>query len=128
MDALEQLRAQALKAREYEHTIGECTLTLRLPTRQEVRAAMHAERMNVEDSALGVALLQTALLRRAVVAWTGVRECHLAPTDSQAPVPWSKDAVELWIDANPTAADRAASDLLVRYSERTDRIEADAKN
>lgn len=128
MDALEQLREQALKAREYEHVVGECTLTLRLPTRQEVRAAVHAERLAGFESGISAVLLQDALVRRGLVGWTGVRECHVAPTDSQAPLPWSRDAAHLWIDANPDEADRIGQDLMRRLGERADRLESAAKN
>lgn len=128
MDGLEQLREAALKAREYEHEHLKCTFRLRIPTRQEVRAAVRNERLETADGGIVLALLQHALLRNAIVGWTGVRSCHVAPVEDQTPLPWSVGAVELWIDSNPDAADILGSGLLSRLNQRTDRLDAEAKN
>lgn len=128
MDSLDQLREAAQKSREYEHEHGQCTYRLRIPTRQEVRAAVRAEKLDADDNGIVLALLQYALLRRAIVGWTGLRVCHVAPVEDQTPLPWSTEAVDLWIDANPDAADRIGAGLLAKLNQRTDRLEAEAKN
>lgn len=131
MSDIDSLREQALKAREFQIEHGQCTYTLRTPTRQEVRAAVRAERLDVSEagaSMLAVSLLQDALVRRCLVGWTGVRASHVAPVADSAPLPWSPEAVDLWADANPDAADALGLKLLARINERRDRLEADAKN
>jgi len=128
MDSLDQLREAAQKAREYEHEHGQCTYRLRIPTRQEVRAEVRAEKLDADDSGIVLALLQYALLRRAIIGWAGVRACHVAPVDDTTPLPWSTEAVALWIDANPDAADRLGANLLAKLNQRTDRLEDEAKN
>jgi hypothetical protein len=128
MDSLEHLREAALKAREYEQEIGKCTFRLRIPTRQEVRAAVRAEKLDSTDGGIVLALLQHTLLRQAIVGWIGVRACHVAPVEDQAPLPWSAEAVELWLEANPDAADKLGASLLSHLNQRTDRLDAEAKN
>ena len=128
MDSLDQLREAAQKAREYEHEHGQCTYRLRIPTRQEVRAAVRAEKLGLDGGSVELTLLQYALLRRAIVGWMGVRACHVAPVEDQSPLPWSSEAVSLWLDANPDAADTLGARLLAKLNERTDLLEAEAKN
>lgn len=129
MDALAELRAKALAAREFTHTIGECVFTLRTPTRTEVREVARAHGLLREDAdATTLPLLQHYLLLGGIVGWTGVRESHLLAGGSAAPLPWSTDAVALLLDAQPAWDDAMGARLLASTQARSDAIEADAKN
>jgi hypothetical protein len=128
MDSLAHLREAAQKAREYDHEHGPCTYRIRIPTRPEVRAAVRAEKLDADDGGIVLAILQGVLLRHAIVGWTGVRACHVAPVEDQSPLTWSPEAVALWIDANPDAADKLGAALLAKLNQRSDLLEVEAKN
>jgi hypothetical protein len=130
MDALDRIKADALAAREFTQTAGECVLTLRAPTRREVRECAHQRRLLSNDAdALVLPLLKHYLLERAIVGWQGVRVRDLVPGSADAaPVPWSADAASLYLDANPEHADEMGTELLARVRVRGDQIEDDAKN
>lgn len=129
MDALADLKARALKAREWEHAEGECVFVLRTPTRLEVRETTHQRGLlQHESDAMVLPLLQQYLLHKAVVGWTGVRERNLMAGGGDAPVPHSADAVALWLDANPDTADRLGALLLAKVQARGESLDADAKN
>lgn len=129
MDDLADLRARALAAREFTHTVGECTFVLRVPTRTEMRQVAHQHGLlQGGEDAMSLLLLQGHLLRRAVVGWTGVRKRHLAPGAGDDPLPWSAAAVDLWVDANPDEADSLGGVLARRIQQRDERIEADTGN
>ena len=128
-DALGELRALALKAREWQHTEGECLFVLRTPTRLEVREMTHQRGLlQQEADAMVVPLLQQYLLQRAIVAWTGVRHRDLVADAGDAPLPWSAEAVALYLDANPELADRMGALLLGKVQQRGESLDADAKN
>ena len=111
MDALDRIKADALAAREFTQTAGECSLTLRAPTRREVRECAHQRRLLGNDAdALVLPLLKHYLLERAIVGWQGVRVRDLVPGSADAaPVPWSADAASLYLDSNPEHADEMAA-------------------
>lgn len=128
-DYLARLEAAAQKAREFDHTIGERTYTLRIPTRTEVRECVHEHALSRAGfDAMTVPLLRTYLLRQALVAWTGVRESDVAAGASSAPLPWSARAAALLLDARPDDADALGALLMDRADRRDAAIEADAKN
>lgn len=132
MTDADDIKARALKAREFTHAIGECSFTLRAPSRHEVRQVAHEQGLRELDSA-ELALLQHHLLVRYLPAWTGVRLRHLlppgAPTpDSGNPVPCNAESVGLLLDANPEWADELGSLLLGRVRLRNQAIEVDEKN
>ena len=131
MDALADIKARALKAREFVHAIGDCTFTLRTPTRQELRQVAYEHNLRELDGA-ELGLLQYHLTVRHVVGWVGVRVHHLMPdataADAGAPVPASPDTVALLLDAQPEWADALGGELLARVKLRNDALEEDAKN
>lgn len=130
MDAIDRIKADALTAREFTQTDGERSLTLRAPTRREVReCAHHRQLLANQADALVLPLLQHYLLERAIVGWQGVRVRDLvAGSDDAAPVPWSPAAASLYLDANPDHADAMGAELLSRVRLRGETIEEDAKN
>lgn len=129
-DDLADLRARALAGREWRHPAGpEAVLTVRTPTRLEVRRCAHANAVRLEsDGDVGAMLLLLLLARDAIVGWHGVRARDLGGTDDAAPVPFSREAAALWVDANPAHADELALALRDRIAARNAAIEADAKN
>lgn len=131
MDALADLKARALKAREFAHVIGDCAFTLLTPTRQELRQVAHDHGLRELDGA-ELGLLQYHLTVRHLVAWVGVRVLHIMPdavaADASAPVPASRETVALLLDAQPEWADQLGGALLSRVKLRNDALEADAKN
>lgn len=129
-DSAQELRAAALKAREFTHTIGERTFTLRTPTRHDVRQTLHEHRLLDEGGRILVLqLLQYQLLRAGLIGWTGVRVHDVVPDSADAaPLPWSADAVDLYLDAQPDDADALGAELFARAGTRNAGLEADAKN
>ena len=129
-DSAQELRAAALKAREFTHAIGERVFTLRTPTRHEVRQTLHQHKLLDEGGrVLVLQLLEHHLLLAGLVGWTGVRVRDVLPASGDAaPLPWSADAVELYLDAQPDDADALGSVLFARASARTAALEADANN
>jgi hypothetical protein len=129
MDALAELKEKAQRAREFTYQAGECEFTLRTPTRTEVREVTHAHGLLTgQNDAMVLPLLQTYLLQRGLVAWTGVRLRDLIPDAGTEPVGWSADTVQMLIDAQPELADKMGAALLARTQLRAEAIEADAKN
>ena len=133
MDALADLKARALKAREFVYQIGERCITLRTPTRHEVRAALHEQRLLERGGSLmTLQLLQHHLLLTGIVGWTGVRVADALPGDAKAtdtsPLPWSAEAVALYLDAQPDDADALGVELFARANVRNEAIGEDAKN
>ncbi len=124
------LKARALKAREFDHSIGDLSFTLRTPSRHELRHAVHELGYRSLEGA-EVALLQYALTVRHMVRWEGVRVKHMgldSAEDAMSPVPLSADAVELLLDAHPDWADELGMQLLSRIRSRNVAIEGDEKN
>lgn len=131
-DALD-LGALARQAREFTHAIGERVFTLRMPTQTEVRQAVHRERLMHDPGPLTMMLIYQALLRPALVGWTGVRarDVVLGGIEGEAgaaPLAWSTEHAGLYIDANPWDADALGALLYERTQARLQRVEDDAKN
>jgi hypothetical protein len=127
MDALADLRAKALAAREFTHEVGECSYRLRVPTRTEVRQTAQKHGM-ASGSVVELLLIKTYLVQRFLVGWTGVRNSHIVPDAGKDPLPHSPEAVALWIDANPDLADQLGEELARRSETRAAEIEAAAGN
>lgn len=128
---LATLQARAQAAREFEHTIGDVTYRLRVPTRTEVlTAAQRSGAMRTQGDAAGYLLLQRATTEIAVIGWTGLRVRHLLPQDpdGNTPLAWEEGAVPLVLDAQPDHADELGEVIGQRLKARTATIEADAKN
>jgi hypothetical protein len=124
---LAELKARALAARQFEVAIGECNFTLRTPTRLELREALLRHGIDVH-SALALVLLQRYLLHAFVVGWSGVRVNDILADADSAPLPWSADAVPLLLDAQPEWSDTLGTALMAAVYDRSERIEAEAKN
>lgn len=126
---LAELKARALRAREFTHAVGECTFTLRTPTRLELRQVMHERGLDPAGaSPLLPALLQRYLLERFLVGWMGPRESHIVADAGTAPLAWEPGAVPLLLDAQPAWADELGTVLLASVQRRAEQIEADAGN
>lgn len=126
---LAELRQRAQEARQFEVAVGDCSFTLRTPTRLELRELLLQRGLDpAAGSSMVLPLLQQYLLLRFVVGWTGVRESHVLPEAGSAPLPWSAEAVALVLDAQPDWADTLGAALLASVAERGARIEAEAKN
>lgn len=130
MDDAADLRAKRDKALEFEHVDGERRLTLRAPTRTEMREAMHRNDLLAgSESGLVFTLLQHYLLLRHIVGWQGVRLRDVLPGSTDpAPLPWSAEAVALYLDANPEHEGTMGSELIARSQARNQKLEEDAKN
>lgn len=130
MDDAADLRTRRDKALEFQHVDGERSLTLRVPTRTELREAMLRNNLlGRGENALVLALLQHYLLQRHVVGWQGVRMRDVLPGSADtAPLPWSAEAVALYLDANPEHEAALGTELLARAQTRNQKLEEDAKN
>lgn len=136
-DDFQALKARALKAREFTHTIGEQSFTLRMPTEHEVTQVLHRHRLLAAGFDLTVEKLSRYhLLCSHLLGWTGVRERDLLPRNVRdsadealaAPLPWSIEAVPLYLDANPVVTRQLGEELMRRTSERDAALEGDKGN
>jgi len=129
MDASE-LKARALKAREWDHAEGEMVITLRTPTLHEIRQVSHQHALRDFGDAAERAMLQYHLVARQAVVWQGVRLRDLVPgaADGATPVPCSAEHMALLQDAQPELAAVLGEKLLSRVQLRNAAIEEDAKN
>lgn len=126
---LAELKAAALAARQFQAAIGECSFTLRTPTRLELRELLRRHAIEPDtDSPVVMSLLRHYLVHAFLVGWMGVRNCHIVADAGTDPLPWSADAVPLLMDAQPDWADTLGRALMEAVAERAQRIEADAKN
>ncbi len=134
MDQVADIRAKALKAREFTVTRGERGVTLRTPSRNEVQQVTHELGLRDLDNPVEVRLLEYALVQRFTVGWTGVRVCDLLPEPQdgepadRTPVPCAPASVALYLDANPTECDALSAALLARVRTRNQALEVDEKN
>jgi len=130
MDAAE-LRAKALAARRFEYIEGEWKFTLQTPTRREAMHIAHERGIRMDDEHVATsaaALLSYAIAESCIVGWTNLRERDVLSGGGDAPLPWSVDMVQLWIDAHHQAALRIGQLLLLKSSARAEALEADVKN
>ena len=127
-DAIARLEAAARKAREFEHSIGERTYTLRVPVPRELFEVAHRRGAATRASLLTSALTRRYALEEAIVAWTGVRERDLVDGGASDPVPWSARAVVLLLDRRTADAAALEAELFRRHDERVAAIEADKGN
>ena len=126
---LAELKLKAQAAREFQVPIGECSFTLRTPTRLELRELLLQRGLDpASRSSMVVPLLQQYMLHRFLMGWTGVRCSHVHPDAGADPLPWSVEAVPLVLDAQPEWADTLGAEILQAVSERGARLEAEAKN
>lgn len=127
-DAIARLEAAALKAREYEHTIGDRTYVLRVPVPLDLFEVAHRRGVAQRASLLMTALTRRYVLEAAVIGWTGVRERDLIDGGASDPVPWSPRAVVLLLNQRAQDASELEAELFRRHDERAAAIEADRGN
>lgn len=127
---LAEIKALALKAREWQHAWGECAFTMRTPTLHEIRQATHAHGLKNFLDGAERAMLQHHLVAQQCVGWAGVRMRHLVPgmEGGADPVPCCPDAVRLLQDAQPELAEELGALLMQKVQLRNAEIEVDAKN
>jgi hypothetical protein len=137
MSALADIKARALQARTFKHRIEQgdeaCEFTLLTPTMTQAREVMRQHGLHrSEADSLMMPLLRHYLLLNGVTGWSGVRVVHAlgdaAGADAQAPLPWSADATEVLLDAQPEWAAELGNVLIDRLNARHNALEQDAKN
>lgn len=128
---LDDIRRNALAARQRTVQAGPCSFTLQAPTRHEASVAYTrvSTVAGVPDSAAMVRW-QRAILVPAVVGWSGVLLCHVLPDDpnGQEPLTHEAGAVELLLDAQPEWADLLVQSLLDHIATRRSLEDTAAKN
>ena len=128
---LDDIRRNALAARQFTVVVGECSFTLRAPTRHEASVAYNrvGQHAGAPDTAAMVRW-QRAVLVPAVVGWQGVLLQHVLPNEpgGTEPLPWEPGAVELVLDAQPAWDDQLTHALLDHIAKRRAVEDTAAKN
>lgn len=97
---LDDIRRQALAAREFQRVIEHATFTLRIPTRHETTLAIRRAGPLEDEARLLVA--ERLLLEGAIVRWSGVRVRDVLPGHELAEdLAYDRSAVGLLLDAQP---------------------------
>lgn len=125
------IQRRAAAAREFEHAIGERRFRLRIPTAHEVQVEMlRAGGDDPGRQMVALAVMQRAIMERAIVGWSGVTSADLLPDETGATdsVEHAPVLVALLLDAQPAVADELTNVLIQRVAERNARIEAARKN
>lgn len=125
------LQRRAAAAREFEHAIGERRFRLRIPTSHEVQVeVLRAGGGNPAAEQVALAIMQRAIIERAIVGWSGVTTADILPEESAAveTVEHAPVLVALLLDAQPAIAAELTDVLVKRAAERNARIEAARKN
>lgn len=128
---LDDIRRNALAARQFTLQVGGCSFTLRLPTRHEASVAYtRVGRHDGEADSAAMVRWQRAILVPAVVGWSGVLLQHVLPDEpgGTEPLPWEPAAVELVLDAQPEWDDQLTRALLDQLSKRRTVEDTAAKN
>lgn len=114
---LDQIERIARASREFTDTFEGVTVTMRIPTRHEVRLAIAQSPAETPEARLLKA--QRAMLIDAVVGWSGVQVKHLVPdVPEDGGVDHHRSAVEILLDAQPHWAERWQELLVNRMAER----------
>lgn len=114
---LDQIERIARASREFTDSHDGVTVTIRIPTRHETRAALAQSSSATPEGRLVEA--QRSLLLKAIVAWSGVLVRHLVPdVPEETPVDHAPLAVQILLDAQPDWADRWQDLLAGRMAER----------
>lgn len=122
---LDQIERIARASREFTDTHDGVTVTIRVPTRHEVRVALLQSVAGTPEAKLLEA--QRTLLLAAVVSWSGVLVRHLVPdVAEETPVNHEPLAVQILLDSQPQWADRWQDLLVTRMAERR-RVEETAE-
>lgn len=124
---LEDIRRQAMAAREFEKVVDHGSFWLRLPTRYEVTLA--ARRAGGNEDPASLLILERALVELAIVRWSGVNIKDVLPDEAQdEPLPHSPDAVRILLDAKPDWATELGVALFDRMAQRKEERDTAAKN
>lgn len=125
------IQRRAAAAREFEHAVGERRFRLRIPTQHEtqveiLRAGGGEERMQH----VALALMQRAVIERAIIGWQGVTTGDLLPDESveYETVDYVPVLVPLLLDAQPEIGRALTEALVARVAERNAKIEGARKN
>jgi hypothetical protein len=133
---LDDIRRQALAAREFQKVIEHVTFTLRLPTRYEVtlaarRSAARGATLDgsTDNDPAHLLILERLLLEQAVVRWSGLRLRNVLPDEAtDEDITHSSGAVPLLLDAQPDWARELGVALFDRMAQRRERQDTAAKN
>jgi hypothetical protein len=127
---IEQIKARALAARQFEVQCGQRDYRLQIPTQHELELA--AARKAAGEAGLVEFFRQQ--LERAIVGWYHVRESDFtgepALDDGESPafVDYRPELVPWLLDAQPADAEQLRAALVEKLAERRARTEAAAKN
>lgn len=124
------LRDQARQARQFEARIdAEVSFTLQAPTRLQMQLGLiEAAGANARlDAAAKLRYLRLELMR-AIVGWSGVRECHLLAGAGDAPQPFDPSLVEILLDEQPAWEDALVVALRAEQERRDAARSTAAKN
>lgn len=129
---LDDIRRQALAAREFERAVDHATFTLRIPTRHEVTIAVRraaAKTLAGDSDPAHLLLLERMLLEAAIVRWSGLTVRDILPAHELAEdLPHEPGAVGLLLDAQPDWARELGMALFDRMAARRDAQDTAAKN
>lgn len=126
---MEDIRARAIAARTFTHSIGPCKFKLVTPTRHDLRriASQHGL-SSLEGDAMAMPMLYRYVLESALVGWGGVLNGHAVPGEEQTPLPWSAEAVGVVLDNNPDWEDELGAVVVARANVRGQQLEDAEKN
>jgi hypothetical protein len=128
---LDDIRRNALAARQFTVQAGACSFTLQVPTRHEASVAYtRVGHHGGDPDSAAMVRWQRAILVPAVVGWSGVLLSHVLPDEpgGTEPLPWEPAAVELVLDAQPEWDDRLTRALVDHLSKRRALEDTAAKN
>lgn len=126
---MDDIRARALAARTFTHSIGTCEFKCVTPTRHDLRRIASEHGLsNLESDSMALPLLYRYVLESAVVGWMGLRNVDAVPGESSDPLPWSTAAVVAVLDNNPDWEDELGRVVVSRANVRGQQLEDAAKN
>jgi hypothetical protein len=128
---LADIQRRAAAAREFEHPVGERSFRLRIPTQHEVQVeVLRAGGGDLGKEHVALALMQRAVLERAIIGWQGVTTADLLPGEQleYETADFASMLVPLLLDAMPDVARELTEALIAMAAERNAKIEAARKN
>ena len=124
MDA-DILKRKLDAARTFTVTKGGQSLTLRLPTETVMRACVGSLPRYLGGK---VSDLQPVVMARSVIGWTGIKASDLGAGLPDTEVTFDAGLIDDVFNRWPDLYDAAYIDLMNRYGERIERLEAERKN
>jgi hypothetical protein len=125
------IQRRAAAAREFEQAVGERSFRLRIPTQHETQVEiLRAGGGEERTQHVALALMQRAVIERAIIGWRGVTTGDLLPDESveYETVDYVPVLVPLLLDAQPEIGRALTEALVSRVAERNAKIEAARKN